>query len=661
MNIKLYGKEYLKEVWKHKFRLLFGGIITILLLVVTCIQLYGGSFSKQFLIGLCLCVVTGGFIIFPMPFPKYISIPVSLLYLLMIPGKMFVRIEFPVHDMSRILEGAELANLFIIFLLFAILLLLLQRVHLALGIGSIVIGVVSVINFYVYSFRGSSVSFNDLLATGTALSVMNNYRLFMTAELWYSILYFCAFAALGFWCKVPYKGIRYHIPVSVIAIGYMIFFSFFWEDQAYFEKYDLQGYYWNMAENQQLNGFLLSFGIGVKEGSMDKPSDYSDRKFAEIEQSVTSAEEETKKPNIIFIMNEAWSDLRVLGNIETSIPFMPFVDSLSENTTKGYVHVGILGGLTANSEFEALTGDSLSLLHPTAIPYQLQVNHSMPSLATVLKEQGYQTMAMHPSIAHAWNRDDVYAYMGFDSFVDVNKFETEYLYQRTFLSDECNFNEIIYQYEHKQEDKPLFLFDVTIQNHADYYGGIDLPVEVLKVGDVSVEDMGNFYDLQTYLNLIRLSDQAFEKLVTYFEQVEEETIICMFGDHQPNLGADFYRAIFGKEELDDTEIMMKYMTPYVVWANFDTEFEDYGNMSANYLSAVLADCAKVEKSVFYEYLLDLHEKYPVISRIGCLDADGNRYRIDELLKQEEVENYHILQYNQLMDRDWKPAIFSVSQ
>ena len=45
---------------------------------------------------------------------------------------------------------------------------------------------------------------------------------------------------------------------------------------------------------------------------------------------------------------------------------------------------------------------------------------------------------------------------------------------------------------------------------------------------------------ETYLNLMRISDKAFADLISYFENVAEPTIICMFGDHQPKLNDNFF-------------------------------------------------------------------------------------------------------------------------
>lgn len=665
MNYAEYVIQYFKEALKKKARLMTAVVFSVLLMVVTYKCLGGNMNIKQLIISISLNLFSGLLIAFPMPCNKYLSIPIILLYILFVPAKLFVRIEYPIHDMSRIQAGAEFANVLIVILIYMLLLLVFQRVHLALGFGTLFILAVSLINFYLNAFRGTCLTYNDLIATKTALSVMDNYQLFMTWELWYSIIYFVFFICLGFWCKIPYKNWIYHTTVSVIAIIYILFFYMFWNKSDYLQEHELQGHYWNMEANEALNGFLLSFLISMDEGDMDKPIGYSDRALAEIKETVLAEKEDNEpenlRPNIIFIMNEAWSDLRVLGNIETTEPFMPFVDSMSQNTLKGNVHVEILGGLTANSEFEALTGDSLAFLAPSAIPYQLQINHPISSIATVLKEQGYQTIAMHPSGPVAWNRNKAYDYMGFDDFIDANDFQVEYEYLRDFISDECNFNEIIYRYEQRDKNKPFFLFNVTIQNHGSYYGGLDLPIEVLKIGNVKAEDAGYTYDLQTYLNLIKITDSSFEQLITYFSNVEEPTIICMFGDHQPFLTDDFYQAILGNNSPTDSDIKNKYITPYVIWANYDTEFEQYGDISANYLGAVLLECANVEIPIYYEFLLGLQTEYPVLSHLGCLDAAGQLFDINECLDAERIVNYRMLQYNHLMEKNWKPELFSINQ
>lgn len=647
-------RAYLIAIRSKKWRIVVGLLVSVILFFLSSHYLFEG-FNKRFIIYSTLCFFTGAFIILPKVKRWYLAIPTTVVYLMFVPRKIFQRIELSSNGFERILPGAEFANIMIILLIYAVLLFLLQKVGLAFAVGGFFLLLLMLVNYYCVLFRGSGLSFSDLSAVRTALSVLGNYRLTMSGELWYSVLYFCFFIVLGFWCDIPYKGKYGHIAVTAVSLFGFLCFWYFWNVSDYLERNELQGHYWTASENQELNGFFLSFGISVKEMRMEKPAGYSKNSLIEVGHKATESYQtpvsvETK-PTIIFIMNEAWSDLRVLGNLETTEAFMPFVDSLTGSVVKGNTYVEILGGLTANSEFEALTGDSLAFFSPTAIPYSLQVNHDMYSLARVLKDQGYQTMAMHPSGPGAWNRNKVYEYFGFDEFIDIAKFQTPYLYQRSFVSDECNFNEIIWQFEHKEESSPLFLFDVTIQNHGDYYGEIDLPISILTVGDTPAEEAGYLYNAETYLNLMKITDDAFADMITYFETVDEPVILCMFGDHQPNLGDSFYDVMFADDSLSQEEhLSRKYITPYVIWANYEVTFPDYGDMSANYLGAALLECAGVELPPYYQYLIQLHEQYPVVSHQTVAD----------IINDEPIRQYRMLQYNHLMERNYLRELFSVT-
>lgn len=153
---------------------------------------------------------------------------------------------------------------------------------------------------------------------------------------------------------------------------------------------------------------------------------------------------------------------------------------------------------------------------------------------------------------------------------------------------------------------------MTIQNHGGYWKEeVPIEVAVTDVGGIPVEELGDLYDVETYLNLMKISDDAFKELVTYFQQVEDPVIICMFGDHQPILRDGFYEAVFtGKELTAQEQNLKKYIVPYVIWANYDVNWESYGDMSVNYLSAVLMECAGLQLPPFYQYLMEMREEFP---------------------------------------------------
>ena len=190
---------------------------------------------------------------------------------------------------------------------------------------------------------------------------------------------------------------------------------------------------------------------------------------------------------------------------------------------------------------------------------------------------------------------------------------------------------------------------MTIQNHADYGGNTPILLGIEKIGEKTTEEAGNLYDINTYLNLMKVTDDAFRDLLAYFEGVEEPTLICMFGDHQPKLRDALYNLIFENNGLTEEEQQeLKYITPYVIWANYDVEFPEYGDMSANYLGAVLSECAGVELPPYYQFLLQLREQYPVITQRN----------IEELSKELPVRQYQMLQYNHLIEKDANRELFS---
>ena len=54
-------------------------------------------------------------------------------------------------------------------------------------------------------------------------------------------------------------------------------------------------------------------------------------------------------------MNESWSDLETIGAINSDTVFMPYIKSLREQFSNGYVHVPVFGAGTAETEYEVLT------------------------------------------------------------------------------------------------------------------------------------------------------------------------------------------------------------------------------------------------------------------------------------------------------------------
>ena len=240
-------------------------------------------------------------------------------------------------------------------------------------------------------------------------------------------------------------------------------------------------------------------------------------------------------------MNESWADFEDFGNVTLSESTMDYIKSL-DNAVVGHAYASVFGAGTSASEFEFLTGDSMAFLPSGSIPYQQYTLGPSDSLATLLKGYGYETRAFHPGEKTSWQRNTAYPRLGFDSFKCGEEMDVPQTEEHGYVSDDSDFKQVIWEFEHKQEGTPLFLFNVTIQNHGAYTVE-DYPAEV------TVEDApGEFPKAEQYLTLANKTDESFRQLVEYFEQQTEPTIIVMFGDHQPSVEQEFLDMAYGVSE-----------------------------------------------------------------------------------------------------------------
>lgn len=578
--------------------------------------------------------------------------------LLLTPFVCYYMVQsFAGYRMSSFLEQLFSLKGFFNVILYATLVfvayVLTNRAKYAAVLSILLMYVLGLANYYVWNFRGCPIVAADLASLQTAANVAGNYQYALGLEgMWASVicvsylsLVLCTKSSLKMNLKQRVIAV---VTASLLVTG--IWGVLFQTDLM--KKLDITVSVWMPERDYAKNGSALSFLLTWTYYIVEKPGGYSAEeigKIAERYPSDTASIESSQKPNIIAIMNESFSDLAVDCELETTQDYMPFIHGLKENTVKGNLYVSVLGGNTANSEFEFLTGNSLAFFPSRSIPYNSYVKEKTGSLTWTLKQQGYVGMqSVHPYFRDGWNREDVYPKLGFNQFLSIEEF-TSKKHIRDFVSDETDYQKLIELYEgsRKQTDQPFYEFSVTMQNHGGYSGTHGLIEEQIKVKNPSeVDDQ-----VVQYLNLIKASDDAFKELVSYFEKVKEPTMIVMFGDHQPGFTDSVYDALMGAKtttlSIQDTARM--YQVPYIIWANYDIE-EETRDMSANYLSSYLLKLSGCQMTGYQKYLLSLMEDVPVISAICYMDKNGVLHtREDESEYSERMEEYQKIQYNHMFD------------
>lgn len=566
------------------------------------------------------------------------------IYILISPILSFIIVELMVERDIYLKLIYVIGNLLIYYCIYLILYGLLNNPKLTLIIGETFFFFIGAIDYFVISFRGNPVISADIWSWRTALSVSNGYVYNLTFR-FIIALSFYLLQLIIINLLLEKKSNKYSLKgylVNFLKCSLSIVFCVLLLNNKVF---DVQIDRWAPITTYKTFGTVLSFYNDSMNSKVEMPEGYSAQKVQNIMNDTLMQSDEkldNHNPNIIAIMDEAFSDLSVINDLPTSEDYMPFIHSLTENTIKGNLLVSIHGGGTSNTEFEFLTGNSMAFLPAGSIPYQQFIRGNMNSISTILKSQNYTSTGIHPFHKYGYRRYQIYPLLGLDTFYDIEDFLNPHLI-RGYISDEESFKKVI-DVQKSNNDSPSFIFNVTMQNHGGYSGDAELD-NWIHISDNTVD----FPSAEEYLTLIKSSDEAFDKLISYYKNIEEPTIILLFGDHQPALDGSFYEYIYGDTDRTLLENQQKQFTvPFVIWANYDIEEKDKEILSANYLSSYLLDIANVRLSPYNQYLLNLHKKIPAMNVFGYLGDDGNWYYYDAETKYtEDLNNYQYIQYNNM--------------
>ena len=403
---------------------------------------------------------------------------------------------------------------------------------------------------------------------------------------------------------------------------------------------------WDQTGAYKKSGAVAAFLRNTEFMEVEEPEDTTPQRLAWIMGQVElpeQAETAVEKPNIIAIMNESWADFEEFGNLELTESVTDCIRSL-DNAVWGHAYTSVFGAGTSASEFEFLTGNSMAFLPSGSIPYQQYILRDSPSLASLLREEGYRTLAFHPGERTSWQRNQAYPLLGFDQFKCGEDMDVEQEMVHGYVSDRSDFQQIIWEFEHKEPGEPLFLFNVTIQSHGSYTDE-SYPAQIQLA-----DEPGAYPMAEQYLTLVNETDQAFQLLVDYFSQQEEPTIILMFGDHQPSVEQAFLDKAYGVAQADMTmeQYMDKYRTPFVIWANYPLEGTGPEETSLNFLGQYLLRYAGIETDAYGSFLWSLQQTIPALTFVGYTDGEGNAYsHLETNGYTEKIQDYQRLQYVRL--------------
>ncbi len=579
----------------------------------------------------------------------YHIISACLPWILFPTASFYVMETFHHNPFANLLNSAHIINS-ILFIALALLLWMVtgSRRWALVSVSAFAL-IWGLANYYVIEFRGVPIVPWDIYSVKTAMTVGADYDYTPEGATVLSVLAFLVMIFLE--CLLQEKKLNRKFWKQQLAVGLGAFALIFGQYELlkspeYISSVGIYDKLFTPYSMVKMDGIALAFLMELQYMEVEQPEGYRSEEAADAYQALSGdvVVADEPLPNVIVVMNEAFSDPGVLGDFKVNQDYMPFLHSLQqgqENTITGTMNVSVMGGNTANTEFEFLTGSTMAFLPDGSIPYQQYINGDTESMASYLRGLGYTTIAMHPFNAGGWDRDEVYPYLGFDRFYSRKNFYNATLV-REYVSDDSCVDRIIKEFESSK--KPCFIFNVTMQNHSPYTSAYENFTP-----DITVEGSSSL-QLQNYLSLVKLSDAALEKLITYFAEQEEPTVVVFFGDHQPtdSVVKDIWKLNgVDPDELTEEQECLRYQVPFAVWANYDIEEHRDVITSSNFLGAQVFEWCGIPNSNYQNFLLGVTKEISAATARTIIDKNGNFLEFHAV--RDKLFDYNVLQYYRLFE------------
>ena len=519
---------------------------------------------------------------------------------------------------------------------------LLRRRLFAFSLVSLVWIVLGIANNFLISFRETPLTFADLGMIKSALELSDQYL-----SKGYMILIISSFVTLVvilsfvfFKCKKV--KVRYFRNISFLFIFFIAF--------TYLLNYGLKTNiisknFWDITGGYEQYGFSYSFFNSAINTGIHKPNGYSKNTINDIKDELSMLAAETSstvslrtsskvsddtsietmeidnsnstvKPNIILVQLESFINPNWITNITLNKNPVSNFESLSEEFSSGLLAVPALGGGTANTEFEVITGMSTDFFGTGEFPFNTIVSKkAIPSLAYTLKDLGYSANALHNHEGKFYSRDVVYKNLGFDSFTPIECMNVPERTPVGWAKDSVLIDEICNIIT--STDNPDLIFGVSVQGHGNYPNDELEDKEIYITNDYS---KSNKNSLEYFINQVYEMDQFVGDLIEAVNNLDEPTVIAFYGDHFPAVGIDS----------NEVSINTLKSTPYLIWDNMNLPKTDKDIEAYNLTSLILDKLSLTDTtlSLLHNSNLDEETKKEYLNQLEYDMIYGKNYTSD---------------------------------
>lgn len=434
---------------------------------------------------------------------------------------------------------------------------------------------------------------------------------------------------------------------------------------------------WDSEIDAQSNGTTIGFARLMNPKIMDKPASYSEETMKRIAEKYKESANSINKTRtnkvtdstVIFVLSESFSDPSRAPDVKLNKDVTPQIRSIKENTTSGLMLSSGYGGGTANLEYMALTGMSMSNFAPSlSSPYQQLIPNAT---WTPIFGQAWGTdfeLAFHPYTPNTYSRLGNYKKFGFSHFYTQDEpdvISPQYsLGKSPYVSDQATYTAVLNSLKKDKEGQSYFYQVVTMQNHMPYHDWY--PDNDIEAQSTTNTPLGKTEKtaIETYAKGAEYTDSYTKDFLDNLDKLDQPITVVFYGDHLPSA----YKSAAEKEE----NSLVLHETDYFIWSNKASKIDNKSSKkratnaaytSPNFFAAQVSEHMNAKISPFNAFLEALHTKVSAMepavvnkiqgwSRIPdgqalYLDKDGKYIDMTKADKQtkELMEEYKLIQYD----------------
>ncbi len=455
---------------------------------------------------------------------------------------------------------------------------------------------IGIVNGVILTQRMTPFTVKDLSNLGDGLTIVTNYLKTWQIVLAACLLVIAILALVLLFIKGPKKKGRLHRKRNLVAVCLVIITTFA-STTAAINMGVVETFFGNLAYAYRDYGVVYCFTNTWLNTGINKPAGYSEKSIKEIftqkelgddeAMLLTKEDKDEEYPNILFLQLESFIDPLSLNCIELSEDPCPNFRKLMEDYPSGDLYVPACGAGTANVEFEVLTGLSVKFFGPGEYPYKsVLTEKTAESLAFDLDSIGYTSHAIHNHRAVFYNRNKVFANIGFDTFTSVEYMKNVARTPKNWAKDRV-LTECIEDALDSTSGRDM-IYTISVQGHGKYPSEEVIKNPKIKVLSAPSEELKWKYEY--YVNQIYEMDQFIGELVEALSERDEPIMLAMYGDHIP--------AIDITE--DDLESGNLYQTQYVIWNNMGLPKDDE-SLHTYQLAAYMTDIVDLQVGTIFTY------------------------------------------------------------